>query len=75
VRYRGAIPERGCFDRKADPFHIQALPDPDPELVRELEEWRAQQKKAADAWQWTGDAFPSKEEKAMLEQLGYLDGE
>jgi len=37
--------------------------------------WRSEQVSAAAAWQWTANALPSKEEKKMLEQLGYLDEE
>ncbi len=75
VRYRDAIPESACFDRTADPFHTEALPTPDSDLLRELKDWRDGQTAAAEAWPWTAMAFPTREERAMLEQLGYLEEE
>jgi len=75
VRYRTAIPETRCFDRDLDPFHSEPLPTPDLELVRELEAWRADQIAAAVAWPWTARAFPTREEREMLEQLGYVGDE
>lgn len=62
-----------CFDRKADRFHREPLATPHVELVRELDVWRDAQLAAAEVWPWTSDAFPTHEERAMLEQLGYIE--
>jgi len=75
VRYRGVIAESACFDRTAEQFHYETLSTTDFDLVRELKEWRADQVAAAEAWPWSTDAFPSAEERAMLEELGYVDEE
>jgi arylsulfatase A-like enzyme len=73
VRDKDGARTVGCFDRKADPYHVTPLPQPDVGLLGELDTWREEQAAAAEAWPWTEDAFPTREERLMLEQLGYVE--
>jgi arylsulfatase A-like enzyme len=62
-----------CWDRVADRYHERPLATVDARLVEELDTWRAAQLAAAEVWPWTSNAFPTRNELQMLEQLGYIE--
>jgi arylsulfatase A-like enzyme len=76
INRRTTPPVERCFDRAADPYHRKPLDVPDEPLLAELRAWREDVDRQAAAFPYASNAFPSEEERQMLQALGYTaDGE
>ena len=72
LNLRHEPPDVACYDRRADPLRRTPLTRPDGALVAELRAWRDAQVAAA-ATADVADAVLTPADRALLQQLGYLE--